>query len=58
MLTDEAAPPLPSDLTAYQSIVGRLMAKDPGERYQSARELLDDVRVGRYRKDLSEATPI
>jgi serine/threonine-protein kinase PpkA len=55
---NEAVPQLPSDLTAYQSIVGRLMAKDPGERYQSARELLDDVRAGRYRKDVPEATPI
>ena len=41
---NEDIPELPDDLSAYQPIVRRLMAKDPGERYQSARELLEEVR--------------
>jgi hypothetical protein len=41
---NEDIPELPDDLSAYQPIVRRLMAKDPGERHQSARELLEEVR--------------
>jgi eukaryotic-like serine/threonine-protein kinase len=37
-------PELPEDLIGYRPSVRRLMAKDPGERFQSARELLDEVR--------------
>jgi hypothetical protein len=49
-------PQLPSDLTIYQAIVSRLMAKDPAERYQTAVELLEDVSTSRYRIDLAETT--
>jgi serine/threonine-protein kinase PpkA len=37
------APSLPPDLAALQPILDRLLAKAPGERYASARELLDDL---------------
>jgi len=53
---NEDVPQLPSDLAIYQSIVSRLMAKDPAERYQTAVELLEEVSTSRYRIDLAEAT--
>jgi hypothetical protein len=42
---NEDIPELPEDLAAYRPIVRRLMAKDPAERFQSARELLEEVRA-------------
>jgi serine/threonine-protein kinase PpkA len=32
-------PTLPEDLAAYQDVLGRLLAKKPEDRFQSAREL-------------------
>jgi serine/threonine-protein kinase PpkA len=51
---NEAVPALPDHLSAFQPIVSRLMAKDPAERFQSARELIEEVRAVRYRADLPE----
>jgi tRNA A-37 threonylcarbamoyl transferase component Bud32 len=36
-------PPLPAELTAYQPLVTRLLAKDPAERMRSAQEVLQAV---------------
>lgn len=36
-------PRLPSKLRRYQGVLEKLRAKDPGDRYQTATELLDDL---------------
>jgi serine/threonine-protein kinase len=64
ILNDE--PPQPSDLTedcppALQRIIVKCMAKDPADRYQSVREILDDLRsvpgaVGSGGDSMVEAT--
>jgi serine/threonine-protein kinase PpkA len=51
---NDAVPALPDDLSAFQPIVSRLMAKDPAERFQSARDLIEEVRAVRFRADLPE----
>lgn len=38
-------PPLPSRLAGYQTIVDRLIAKDPSKRFQSARELFATIAI-------------
>ncbi|PWT73701.1 MAG: hypothetical protein C5B46_05100 [Proteobacteria bacterium] len=42
---NEKVPDLPTELSAFQAIVSRLMAKDPAERYQDAGALLNDLRA-------------
>jgi hypothetical protein len=36
-------PKLPDTLTEYQQLLDRMIAVDPGSRYQSADELLDAI---------------
>jgi serine/threonine-protein kinase PpkA len=38
-------PPLPPRLAGYQPIINRLLAKQPGERFQSARDLFATIAV-------------
>lgn len=38
-------PPLPPRLAGYQTIVDRLIAKDPSQRFQSARELFATIAI-------------
>jgi FixJ family two-component response regulator len=38
-------PPLPPRLSGYQTIVDRLIAKDPSKRFQSARELFATIAI-------------
>jgi eukaryotic-like serine/threonine-protein kinase len=40
-------PQLPEELSRYQSFLHRLMAKDPGHRYQTAEEVLDALQAYR-----------
>ena len=40
-----AIPLLPAHLAGYQTIIDRLLAKDPGQRFQSARELFATIAV-------------
>jgi eukaryotic-like serine/threonine-protein kinase len=39
----EPVPPLPEKLACYQPMLERLLAKNPGERFQSADELISDL---------------
>lgn len=41
----EPVPRLPIELMRFQPVLDRVLAKDPNARYQSARELIDEVRV-------------
>jgi serine/threonine-protein kinase PpkA len=40
----EPVPPLPSELSRYQHIVSKLLAKDADERYQTAKEMIEAVK--------------
>jgi hypothetical protein len=38
-------PRLPERLAGYQPVIDRLLAKDPAERFQSARELFAKIAI-------------
>jgi serine/threonine-protein kinase PpkA len=40
----EPVPPLPPELTKYQGIVSKLLAKDPDDRYQDSKEMIDALK--------------
>lgn len=40
---NEPVPKLPGSLSRFQPVVDKLMAKEPGDRYQTANELEDDL---------------
>jgi serine/threonine-protein kinase PpkA len=40
---NEPIPELPGELTMYQPMLHKLLAKDPAQRFASARELLDEI---------------
>ena len=43
MHVNEPIPRLPDDLLSYQSLVDRLMAKDPADRFQNGEELIAQI---------------
>ncbi len=41
---NEPIPPLPGHLSQYQSLLNRMLAKDPADRFQSSAELVGELR--------------
>jgi formylglycine-generating enzyme required for sulfatase activity/serine/threonine protein kinase len=49
---NDVVPDLPSSLKAYQPIIDRLLAKEPTDRFQSARELIAEITRAESNKKL------
>lgn len=49
-------PKLPESEKAYQSLINKMMAKDPNERYSSANELLDNIKESFFTQPLKSPT--
>lgn len=52
----ESAPDLPKRLIRHQAIIHKLLDKDPDERYQSAEDLLNDLRTFQTEKPTQQTT--